>query len=146
VNEGEARRRFADARVGRLATVRPNGTPHVVPFVFALAAHAGSDRVYWAVDDKPKSSERMARLANIASNPSVEAVADRYEEDWGRLWWVRATGTASVVTDHDERARALELLAAKYARYRETAPIREVVRIEVERWTWWEGRPGPDGP
>ena len=142
MNEGEARRRFAEARVGRLATVRPNGTPHVVPFVFALAANGGSDpvyRVYWAVDDKPKSSERLARLANIASNPSVEAVVDRYEEDWGRLWWVRATGTASVVADRSERARALELLAAKYARYREAAPAGEVVRIDVELWTWWEG-------
>ncbi len=146
MNEGDARRRFAEARVGRLATVRPNGTPHVVPFVFALARQAGSDRIHWAVDDKPKSSERLARLANIASNPSVAAVVDHYEEDWGRLWWVRATGTAVVVTDHAERARALDLLGTKYGHYREAAPTGEVVRIDVERWTWWEGRPEPKGP
>ena len=33
----ELRRRFAASAVARLATVRPDGAPHVVPVVFALA-------------------------------------------------------------------------------------------------------------
>ena len=32
----EARARFAGERVARLATVRPDGSPHLVPIVFAL--------------------------------------------------------------------------------------------------------------
>jgi PPOX class probable F420-dependent enzyme len=147
MNEGEARRRFAAERVGRLATVRANGTPHVVPFVFAVEHHAGSgERLYWAVDHKAKSSDRITRLDNIAANPSVEAVADHYEDDWRGLWWVRATGAAAVVTDDKERAHGLELLAAKYPQYREAVPAGDVVRIDVEAWSWWEWRHEPGGP
>jgi hypothetical protein len=36
MDEKEARARFAAARVARLATVRPDGGPHLVPVVFVL--------------------------------------------------------------------------------------------------------------
>ena len=36
MDDHEARRRFAAARVARLATTRPDGTPHVVPVTFAV--------------------------------------------------------------------------------------------------------------
>src|SRR5450759_5231281 len=61
MDEDEARRRFATARVGRLATVTPNGMPHLVPVVFALV----DDVLYTAVDDKPKTTKALQRLANI---------------------------------------------------------------------------------
>jgi nitroimidazol reductase NimA-like FMN-containing flavoprotein (pyridoxamine 5'-phosphate oxidase superfamily) len=32
----EARRRFAAARVARLATITPDGRPHIVPVTFAV--------------------------------------------------------------------------------------------------------------
>jgi PPOX class probable F420-dependent enzyme len=136
VNEDEARRRFAGACVGRLATVRPDGRPHVVPFVFAVGGDR-ADRIYWAVDHKPKSSARLARLTNIEANPAVEAVVDHYEDDWSRLWWVRATGRARILTEEPERIQALELLAAKYPHYTEATPSGAVVRIDVDVWTWW---------
>jgi hypothetical protein len=50
------------------------------------------------------------------------------------------------VTDAGDRARALDLLATKYAHYRGAAPAGEVVRIDVELWTWWDGRLQADGP
>src|ERR1035437_7383279 len=61
MDEDEARRRFEAARVGRLATVTPNRMPHLVPVVFALV----DDFLYTAVDDKPKTTVALQRLANI---------------------------------------------------------------------------------
>jgi PPOX class probable F420-dependent enzyme len=117
-------------RVARLATVGSDGRPHVVPICFAL----DGDTLYTAVDDKPKSTRRLRRLANIEANPCVEVVVDHWDEDWSRLWWVRLSGTARVV-DHD--ARALELLQAKYSQYREAPPAGPFVVMTVERRTEW---------
>jgi PPOX class probable F420-dependent enzyme len=135
VDRGEARRRLGEARVGRLATADAGGVPHVVPFVFALEG----ETLYWAVDEKPKRSRRIKRLANIEANPNVELVVDHYVERWDLLWWVRAAGAARIVEDEAERGRALGLLAAKYGQYRKRPPDGAVVAIEVARLTWWEG-------
>ena len=85
-------------RVARLATVGADGRPHVVPICFAL----DGDTLYSAVDEKPKSTRRLQRLANIGANPQVEVVIDHWDEDWTRLWWVRLSGRA-VVAEHDPR-------------------------------------------
>jgi len=58
--EDEARRRFAAARVARLATVDASGRPHQVPVVFAHHALDGTDRLVTAVDHKPKTTDRLA--------------------------------------------------------------------------------------
>ena len=129
----EARRRFGEARVGRLATADGSGRPHVVPFVFAV----DGDRLWWAVDHKPKRTTALRRLANIAENPRVSALVDGYDEDWSSLWWVRADGAARVVTDEAQRAEGLRALVAKYAQYRTATPGGPVVAIDVERWTGW---------
>ena len=86
--------RFASARVARLATVDAGGGPHVVPITFAV----DGDVIWSAVDDKPKRSRELKRLANIRSNPAVSVLADHYDDDWTRLWWVRADGTAESAT------------------------------------------------
>ena len=80
---GEARRRFASARVARLATADSGGRPHVVPIVFAVEG----DIIYSAVDHKPKRTTALRRLANMAENPSVSLLVDYYDDDdWNRLW------------------------------------------------------------
>ncbi len=129
--------RIENARVGRLATADAGGIPHVVPVVFAASGRT----LYWAVDHKPKRSRELKRLDNIKANPNVEVVVDHYEDDWDRLWWVRATGAARVVTDEDERRRALSALAEKYEQYRGSAPEGPVVAIDVARLTSWAGSP-----
>ena len=57
----DAEARFAQAPVARLATVAPDGGPHLVPVVFALRDGV----VYTAVDAKPKTTQRLRRLTNI---------------------------------------------------------------------------------
>jgi nitroimidazol reductase NimA-like FMN-containing flavoprotein (pyridoxamine 5'-phosphate oxidase superfamily) len=43
------RERAAEAKVAHLATVRPDGTPHVVPCFFVL----DRDTIYSAIDARP---------------------------------------------------------------------------------------------
>ncbi len=131
----ELRERFASARVAHLATADEDGVPHVVPVTCAVVA----DRIYWAVDHKPKQTNDLKRLRNLAANPAASIVADHYEEDWTMLWWVRADGTGRVVEEGDERAAALEALAAKYPQYRDRAPEGPVVAIDITRWSGWTG-------
>src|SRR6266702_2409795 len=117
------RRRIADAKVARLATVGAGGKPHVVPITFAV----DGDTIYFAVDAKPKRTTDLKRLRNIAANPSVSVLVDHYEDDWARLWWVRADGAARLIADRARAERALDLLARKYPQYRDDRPPGPVV-------------------
>lgn len=128
------------ARVGRLATAGASGQPHVVPVCFALIG----ERLYWAVDGKPKRSRELRRLRNIRENPQVSLVVDVWDEDWSGLCWVMAEGHAAVVTEAGERARALEALVAKYPQYAAmalTATAGDVVAITPTRVIAWQARP-----
>lgn len=134
----EARRRFATAAVARLATVGRTGRPHLVPVTFA----ADGDRIYTAVDAKPKTTGNLRRLRNIAANPRVAVLADHYEADWARLWWVRADGLASVLGRPEDMAEPLRLLAARYPQYSAIPVTGPVISVEVQRWTGWAASAG----
>lgn len=131
----DARGRVAEARVGRLATLDPDGRPNVVPFVFVLEG----ETLYSAVDEKPKRSRRLRRVANIEARPDVTVLVDHYEEDWTRLWWVRLRGRGRIVPAGEEFSRALALLAEKYGQYRDAPPAGPVIAIEILEWRSWEG-------
>lgn len=134
MDSAEARRRFSLGRVARLATADASGHPHVIPIVFSV----DGDVVYSVVDAKPKRSDRLKRLANIAANPHVSLVVDHYAEDWSALWWVRADGTAQVVEEGPMRARAIQLLRAKYPQYAGSDyPFGAAVVVAVEHWVGW---------
>jgi PPOX class probable F420-dependent enzyme len=136
----QARQRFAAARVARLATVSQDGRPHLVPITFALAGdgdHGAGERIYSAVDAKPKSSPDLRRLRNIRANPQVCVLADHYEDDWGQLWWVRADGRAAILDSPAAMVPALGLLAGRYPQYHEQPPGGPVISIRVDRWTGW---------
>ncbi|MFG2261788.1 TIGR03668 family PPOX class F420-dependent oxidoreductase [Streptomyces sp. NPDC048720] len=150
--ESEARFRFAAARVARLATVDATGQPHQVPVVFAHCFLDGVDRLVTAVDHKPKTTGRLKRLANLAGQPAVCLLVDAYDEDWDRLWWVRADGVARVLppgaagaAERRARETAVALLCAKYPQYRPTPPAGPVVDVTVRRWTGWQAR-APERP
>jgi len=124
---------IADARVARLATVDPQGRPHVVPICFAIEG----DMLYTAVDEKPKRTRQLQRLANIQANPTVEVLIDHYEDEWSRLWWVRLRGTARIVEDR----HAVDLLVAKYPQYRERPPAGPVIAVTIEERSEWTASP-----
>jgi PPOX class probable F420-dependent enzyme len=133
VTPDEARSRFALARVARLATVGDDGAPHLVPVTFAI----DGDRIVTAVDAKPKRGALLRRLVNIRANNRVSLLADEYDDDWGRLWWVRADGVARIVEEDPGLGSALALLRARYAQYATVALIGPAVVIEVGRWVGW---------
>ncbi|HEY1774994.1 MAG TPA: TIGR03668 family PPOX class F420-dependent oxidoreductase [Solirubrobacteraceae bacterium] len=134
-----ARERFATATHALLATADRGGAPHIVPIVFALAG----ETIYNAVDRKPKRTSALRRLANVRANPQVAVLAEHYSDDWSALWWVRAEGAARVIEAADaEAVAALELLAQRYAPYREAPPPGPLLAIDVARWSGWEASPG----
>nr|WP_203596161.1 TIGR03668 family PPOX class F420-dependent oxidoreductase [Actinomadura bangladeshensis] len=129
----DARRLLASVPIVRLATVGEDGRPHLVPVTFAV--HRGS--VYTAVDHKPKSTRDLRRLANVRANPRVALLADHYEDDWSRLWWVRVDGRAQVVEEASRMAEPVRLLADRYAQYRGRPPEGPVIAITIDSWTGW---------
>lgn len=130
----DARCRFASSRVARLATVDASGVPHLVPIVFAL------DRgiLYSAVDHKPKRTTALRRIANVAVNQRVVLLADEYTEEWDRLWWARADGTASVHKGESPTgARGIALLVERYVQYAVQHPQGPVIAVAVTQWSGW---------
>lgn len=122
------RKRFGQARVARLATVSGDGSPHLVPIVFAL----DGDRLVSAVDSKAKSTTALRRLDNIGSNPFVSVLVDGYDEDWTQLWWARADGWAHVENSYD-----ITPLVERYEQYRADEPSGPVIVVEVDHWSGW---------
>jgi PPOX class probable F420-dependent enzyme len=132
----ERERAFVEAgRVGRLATVGPEGTPHVVPVCYALEGES----LYIAIDEKPKRAGRkLQRLRNIAADPAVALVVDRYEEDWSRLGWVMLRGRAEILEGGAEHARAQGLVRARYPQLRAMRlDALPVIALRIERVASW---------
>jgi PPOX class probable F420-dependent enzyme len=136
----EARALVAEARVARLATTNTGLGVDIVPITFALLP---GDRLVSIVDQKPKSTTRLRRLANIAAHPEVTVLVDHYEDDWERLWWVRLRGPATVVAAGEAFDEALAALVARYPQYVEAPPPGPVVSVAVEEWTAWKADGSP---
>jgi PPOX class probable F420-dependent enzyme len=123
--------------IARLATVAPDGRPHVVPVVFARAGGA----LWSPVDGKAKAGRTLARVRNVAHEPRVALLIDDYGDDWAQLWWLRIDGRASLVAGDPVAEAALR---AKYPQYRDVAlyagePL--LVRVAPERVTTWANVP-----
>ena len=131
----DAPARFGAARVARLATTDADGSPHLVPVVFALVG----ETVWTAVDAKPKTTTMLRRLDNVRAHPAVSLLVDHYADDWATLWWVRADGVATVL-DVDEGRAGLDALTAKYPQYQNNPPPGPVLRVDVTRWVSWSAR------
>lgn len=132
ISQAQARDRFGAARVARLATADAAGAPHLVPVVFAVLG----DEVGIAVDHKPKRSTALKRLRNVEENPAVSLLADHYEDDWSRLWWVRADGIGAVRAAAD-RPDLIDALVAKYPQYQQRRPDSGLLVVDVRTWRGW---------
>jgi PPOX class probable F420-dependent enzyme len=127
------------ARVARLATLDDKNGPHMVPICFVYDGKV----FYTAVDRKPKRipGERLARLRNIRAVPRIALLIDEYHEDWTRLWYILIRGKAKLIpkSAHEEHARAIRKLKAKYPQYAQgmLADDAPIIRITPERATVW---------
>jgi PPOX class probable F420-dependent enzyme len=131
----DGQRRFlAQQRIAHLATADRRAVPHVVPVCFAVAAGT----LYITIDEKPKRGTALKRLKNIAENPAVAVIVDRYDEDWSRLGWVMLRGRAEILREGQEHQDAQDLLRARYpqlaAMQIATYPV---IAVRIERTTSW---------
>jgi PPOX class probable F420-dependent enzyme len=125
---------LALARRATLATIAPDGRARLVPVCFVLV-----DGVLWSpLDEKPKSVDeprRLARVADIAREPRVTLLVDRWSEDWSELAWLRVDGHAELV---DGDPSVVAALRAKYPQYlAHDLESRPMIRIQAERAHGW---------
>jgi PPOX class probable F420-dependent enzyme len=140
------RDRFTAARIARLATVTPDGAPFLVPVTVSVLpdgdAPAGA-AVVFAVDDKPKRTRALRRLEHLAVEPRAAFLVDEYDEDWTRLWWVRADTVSTVLDEADpRREQVLVALVARYPQLTDSG-FGAVVWAAVQRWSGWAASPTP---
>src|SRR5258708_34875559 len=94
---------------GHWPTADRAGAPHVVPVCYAI----DGDTLYITIDEKPKQSGGpLKRLRNIAENPAVAVVVDRYDEAWARPGWVMVLGRAEILAAGAGDAATQALLTA----------------------------------
>lgn len=114
-----------------LATTASDGSPRAVPVCFAIV----NGEVVTAVDQKPKSTRRPARLVNAQRAGTATLLFDRWDEDWTRLGWVMVTGRARI----EPPGWGRDELIARYPQYGTDPPLGEslvVMPSSVRWWTW----------
>ncbi|MEO9255813.1 MAG: TIGR03668 family PPOX class F420-dependent oxidoreductase, partial [Tepidiformaceae bacterium] len=117
-------------------TIAADGRPKLVPVCYAFE----DGRFGIAIDEKPKRSTNLARLANIARDPRATLLIDCYADDWTQLAWLRLDCSATVFERGDERPAMLAALRQRYPQYEGMAlEARPLIVLEVERvvgWRW----------
>jgi PPOX class probable F420-dependent enzyme len=142
----EERHFLARARTAVLATVAPDGAPRLVPICFVVSDGVdGRPVLHTPLDEKPKrvaDPRGLERVRDIAANPTVGLLVDRWSEDWSQLGWLRLAGRAALIEPDGpaaaEHATAVEALRAKYPQYAtHRLEERPIIRIEVEQARSW---------
>ncbi len=113
--------------------------PHIVPICFVY----DGELFYTAIDRKPKrvAGERLARLRNILAVPRIALLIDEYDEDWTQLWYILIRGKAKLLSKsaHEEHARTIRKLKAKYPQYAQgmLADDAPIIRITPQQAIFW---------
>jgi PPOX class probable F420-dependent enzyme len=148
MNLAEARRTFRDVRVVHVASLLPDGNPHVVPLWFVWL----DDAVY--VSCRRASTVRR----NLERDPRVALEIER-----GSAWTEQAgaliRGTAELLpSEHAGAKKAMsawfdkyrsELAGRGFAAYTEQVGEPVVFRVRPERFSSWihaQRPPGPEQP
>jgi PPOX class probable F420-dependent enzyme len=136
LDQDDMRGRIERARVVRLATVDERGRAHLVPVIFAVDGD-----VFYSPTDKPKGGKpRPKRLRNLDHDQRVTVLADIYDEDWLKAWWVRLRGTGRVVGESAERTHALGLVDRRYAQFDGPRYLQDggpVLAVDIKDWLGW---------
>lgn len=98
---------IADAPVCRIATVRPDGSPHVIP---VCPVFDGDSTVY--VDLGPDSATARA----LRHEPRIAVLFDEYHDDWSKLRKVLLHCRAEQVEGAEQDA-AWDRIRAKFPQY-----------------------------
>jgi PPOX class probable F420-dependent enzyme len=110
-------------RVSRVATVGPDGRPHVVPVCHA----AGNGRFYFG------TGRDSLKVRHLTANPNLALIVDVYAEDWGLLRGVMIQGSGRIIRGGPRFRRIRDLLYRKYPQYPKESGLseRDSVMIEI---------------
>ncbi len=144
----EERAFLAGARRGTLATLDPDGKPRLVPICYVIGESddkLGRPQLYTPIDEKTKAStdpKQLSRVRDLLVLPEAVVLADRWDEDWTRLGWVRVYGRGEILEpqphEREEHARAVTALRAKYEQYRDhNLENRPIIRVTIGRARSW---------
>jgi nitroimidazol reductase NimA-like FMN-containing flavoprotein (pyridoxamine 5'-phosphate oxidase superfamily) len=125
---GAVRDFVREARVCRIATVRPSGEPHVIP---VCPVFDGEATVYVDIGRKYASAE------GVQANAKVAVLIDHYDDNWARLKGVMLRCTAEE-TDGEERDRAWDLIREKFPQYSSVGwEPRMTLALRIYDWRQW---------
>jgi len=129
---------IAAARVCRIATVRPDGTPHVIP---VCPAFDGQATLYVDIGQRYTTAEALR------ANPNVAVLIDEYDDDWTRLKAVLLRCRVEEALG-EEKERAWEMIRKKFPSYEGIgwAP-RFTLALHIYDWRQWGiTEPSPSEP
>ncbi len=145
----DAERRFLDReRRAILATTAPDGRARLVPVCYVLTDRVdaiGRPLIYTPIDEKPKRTDNphdVARVRDLLVLPELSLVVDRWDEDWGRLAWLRLYGSGELLEpqphERAEHAAACSALRGRYPQYAtHDLESRPIIRVAVQRVVSW---------
>jgi F420H(2)-dependent biliverdin reductase len=114
---------WRERHVCTLTTLRPDGTPHVVPVGVTYDPEAGLARVITG-----KNSRKVAHILAAGPEGSRVAVCQMQGRRWATL-----EGRAAVRTEADAVADAVRRYAERYERTPAHNPDRVVIEITLDR-------------
>lgn len=124
--------------IGVLSTFGRDGISSV-PIVFTVYQGV----IFSPIDNKPKSSRRLARVKNLERDNRYTLLLQHYDENWSNLWWLRVTGVGASVADEAVVSRTHVALAGKYPQYRDGRLLEgasEILRLEIGETRAWAYR------
>jgi PPOX class probable F420-dependent enzyme len=133
VNNQATIERISTVRSATLGTVCPDGSPHLVPCVFAVDAPL----FFIPVDGKRKRSRELKRLNNLKTDPRAVLLFHGWDEDWSRLWWVSVKGEALILRTPSDMNHARHLLLARYSQYRTPEELDPIIQIQITKVIEW---------
>lgn len=113
---------YAEYQLNTLTTIRPDGSPHVVPVGVTLDVE---QQCAWIIT---RDGSRKVRNVEAADGGAQVAIC---QVDGPR--WSTIEGRAEVRRDAESRDRAIELYAQRYRRQPAPDERRIALRIEVDR-------------
>ncbi|PZC43936.1 MAG: Nitroimidazol reductase NimA, pyridoxamine 5'-phosphate oxidase superfamily [Chloroflexi bacterium] len=141
LTEDEQRELIEDARILQIASIDPDGRPHLLPMWFVFDDQGAIAFTTYGSSQKVKDLERDPRITALAET------GDAYDQVRG----LSIDGRAAIVRDPHVTARALQLVGAPYgdrprpdpnpeAEPPPAADKRVTVRIHPERVRSWDHR------
>ena len=121
----DVKRYLSAAPVCRIATVRPDGRPHVIP---VCPVFDGAATLYVDLDASSVTANALR------SEPRVTVLVDDYYDDWSKLRKVLLQCRAEPV-EGDEQEAAWALIRIKFPQYTEINwQPRLTVGLRIDAW------------